>query len=483
MANKSWFAVDKEGLGRVLRRRGLEFMAYELVANAWDSKATKVSIKLEALCNRPEALLTVEDDDPEGFRDITHAFTMFADSCRRGDPTLRGRFNIGEKLVLALANEATIATTTAGLRFNKSGRHTLRQRTRKGSVIQVWFRATRAEVNDIRDKLLHLIPPIPTTLDGVLIEAAEHISSFSAKLETVVADTNDGTLRHLQRKTTVNVHPSVDGIGWLYELGVPVVETGDTYSYDVQQKVPVNLERDNVPPAFLRTLRVCAFNALHCIVPEEACNDPWVRDALTDPRITDEAVREAVRKRFGPKVVAYDPSDPESNGRAFSEGYIVVHGRQLSSSEWANVRRARAMSPAGKVTPSPKPFSPNGRPLKVIPREQWTVGMAVVAGYAQRLYKALLGHPVGVEIANDFTWPYGGAYGPGGPLYLNKARLGNDWFQQGVNDDVVEFLLHEAGHEYCGDHLSAAYHNTLCKLGAKMRDLKHLETYEEARGK
>ena len=36
-------------------------------------------------------------------------------------------------------------------------------------------------------------------------------------------------------------------------------------------------------------------------------------------------------------------------------------------------------------------------------------------------------------------------------------------------------LLHEFGHEYESDHLSASYHRALCRLGAKMRRLGHLD--------
>jgi hypothetical protein len=82
---------------------------------------------------------------------------------------------------------------------------------------------------------------------------------------------------------------------------------------------------------------------------------------------------------------------------------------------------------------------------------------------------------VAVVIANDRHWPNGGAYGPGEPLYVNKARQPAGFFDNGVTDEVVEFLIHEGGHEYVGNHLSEDYHRALCRIGAKMRNLKHLE--------
>lgn len=34
-----------------------------------------------------------------------------------------------------------------------------------------------------------------------------------------------------------------------------------------------------------------------------------------------------------------------------------------------------------------------------------------------------------------------------------------------------ELLIHEFGHEYCGDHLSDKYHEALSRLGAKLKRL------------
>ncbi len=94
---KSWFEVDKEGLARVLERKGKEFRLFELIQNSWDEPGvSKVSVSLEYR-GRNKALLVVQDDAPEGFRDLTHAFTLFAESAKKTNPEQRGRFNLGEK--------------------------------------------------------------------------------------------------------------------------------------------------------------------------------------------------------------------------------------------------------------------------------------------------------------------------------------------------------------------------------------------------
>jgi hypothetical protein len=468
----SWFDVDKEGLARILKRRGLEFVLYELLANAWDSEATEVTVTLVPVEGKRQARLTVEDNDPKGFVAVSHAYTMFADSLRRGDPEARGRFNLGEKLVLAVAQEATIVTKTAAFRFDESGRHRMTQRTPFGSKVELVFPATREDITGILEAARNLIPPIPTTLNGDPLEIPTPVTQFTASLDTVLPDV-EGNLKPCQRKTIVTVYQ--DGSGWLYELGVPVVETGDTFSYDVGQKTPLNMDRDNVPPSYLRKLRVLALNELHTRLNSEDCNSTWVRDALRDKNVSQDAVRSAVRARFGDKVASYDPNDPQANMEAVAQGYVLVHGKELSAPEWENVRIAGAIRPAGQVFPSPKAFEEQGAPLRKMKPEEWSSGMAQIVQYAKRLFAAWFGRDIEVIIANDRHWDKGGAYGPGEPLYINKARQPSDFFDKGITDDVVEFLIHEGGHENEGNHLSEEYHRELCRLGAKMRDLKHLE--------
>ena len=65
----------------------------------------------------------------------------------------------------------------------------------------------------------------------------------------------------------------------------------------------------------------------------------------------------------------------------------------------------------------------------------------------------------------------GASYGPSGELVFNKFRLGADWFESGITDDVVRLLIHEFGHDTALDHLSSEYHEALCRIGAKLHAL------------
>lgn len=473
------FDVDHRGLAKLLERRGPAWGAavvQELVQNALDTNAKNISVTISPVPNAAKVSLVVTDDDPDGFEDLRHAYTLFAESPKKAHAELRGRFDLGEKLVIAVCDFAQITTTTGRVIF-EHGKRT-KERTYRTSGTEFWgtLRMTRDQIAAMEATVERIIPSphVTLTLNGEKLPARKPVTEFETTLETEVAD-ESGVLRRRQRKTIVRVYEPIRGEEpTLYELGLPVVALdGDRFCYDVQQRVPVNMERDNVPPAYLRSLRVAAANALHDrITPTDA--NTWMRDALRDARVEPATVRAAVTARFGERVVAYDPSDKEANSRAAAEGYTVVHGAQLSGDEWENVRKVDGLLPAaGKVLPTPKPY-PNGtRDEILIPRGEWTRGMQAVARYAELLSERVLGAKCDVRIAREPLVFWSANYGQG-RLCLNFSKLGSHWFDTMIGaceipTEIDELLIHEFGHHYEMDHLSDNYYRALCRIGARMR--------------
>ncbi|MEX2140969.1 MAG: hypothetical protein WD894_17020 [Pirellulales bacterium] len=466
--SETWFNVDKRGLAALMKGRSKAYILHELVSNAWDQQVTTVEVTIEPLPNKAAAAIRVVDDDPEGFTDLSHAYTLFASSEKKANAEKRGRFNLGEKLVLALAHRAEIITTKGGVRFDESGRHTLRGCRSKGSQIEVEVPITRAEMDEMIASTRCLIKPpgIKTTVNGEELPERESVANFQTKLPTLIAD-EEGVLRRIERKTRVQVYEPLPGeVAMLYEMGIPVVETGDRFHVDVQQKVLLNSDRDNVTPAYLRAVRVAVLNNVE-IEPEDA-SQTWVREACSDERAAPEAVKKALTARFGENAVAYDPSDPEANKISTAEGRQIVYGGNLTAAEWENARRAGALPPAGQVTPSPKPFHPDGTPLN--PVRQWTDGMFRVADFILRAHEELIGKPIDVTFVNDRDWKFNATYGRSG-FILNLHCLGRDFFEQGISERVIDLVIHEFGHAHSSDHLSRAYNDALTMLGAKMTRL------------
>ncbi len=465
-----WFKVDHRGLAKILERKGKEFVLFELVQNAWDQQVTRVDVSLTKAPGSRTAVLRVEDDDPNGFAELQHAWTLFAESSKKGNAEKRGRFNLGEKLVVAICEEAEILSTTGGVRFDSDGRHLLRRRRERGSVFEGRLRLTNAEFDACGLAMMRLLPPvgIVTTFNGLQLQPRSSMAVFEASVKTEVAD-GDGNLRSAVRKTLVRVLMPRDGeVGTLYEMGIPVVETADGFHVDVQQKVPLGLDREHVPPAYLRHLRALVLNAVHAELPKAQATSVWVREALGTVDITSEAVRTIIGHRFGDMAVVYDPSDSEANKLAVVAGYTVVHGGQLSADEWRNVRAAGALLPAGKVTPSPKPYTKDGRPVAFLAPEDWSADERGMVALYKRLAPHLIDREIRVRIVVEPTVGWLACYGPRGEMHLNKGSLGDAFFAGGASEEALDLLIHELGHQWESDHLSRGYYDALTKIGARL---------------
>lgn len=476
--SKSWFEASKDGLASILERRGKAFAPLEMIQNAIDAgDVTTVAIILEAIAGRRGlAQFEVLDDSPEGWKDLTHAYTVFARSEKVSDPEKRGRFNLGEKLVLAICDEATITSTKGGVRFDAEGRHTLRTKRESGSLFAATIRMTRPEIDEAILAIESVIVPkdVRITLNGAEIPFREPLHTFEATLATENAD-EDGNLRPTRRKTTVSVYePRPDETASIYEMGIPVVDNGDRWSYSVGQKVPLSLSRDSVPPAYLRHLRTLVLNEMHQKITDEEATGTWVKEALADPRVEPEAVLDVVHKLYGEDAVIFDPNDPEANRMAAAQGRTVIPPRAFSKDAWTNIRNTGGVLPAGRVTPSPKVSSdPEAQGIDPLTDEQLSAGMLNVMEYAKRFTKAVIGVDARVDIfpqipGENLRGRIAATYG-NGHLSFSLQALGRKFFDNPDQVRLDALIIHELGHHYSNNHLSEDYYDGLCKLGANAK--------------
>lgn len=477
---RDWFVADKEGLRKQLARRGKEHVLLELVSNAYDQNVTCVHIELIPASDsdvprhfrcpphvprRGCYWLTVEDDDPLGFEDLAHAYTLFADTNKRRDPEKRGRFTVGEKHVLALCETATITSTKGGVRFDQDGRHRIRQKREHGSSFVGLIRMTKDEADRFVRLVRTVLPQVKTVFNGKLLSPPEPVHVFEAQLPTEYAG-EDGQLRPTARKCEVRLYEPADGeTATLYELGIPVVETGDRWHYDVRQRVPLNTDRDNVPPSFLKKLRALVLNEMHDRLDGDA-TVPWVREAASDSRCSDAAITTVLDRRFGPRRLAWDPTDVEASHKAVAHGYNVIAGGSLSAGEWENAKRAQAVERAGKVFPTQPETIAETKSI-----DDPTPGMQRIGELTRCLGKALLDMHVAVRFVSA---PKASVLATWGTCMLtfNAGTLGEAWFEQEpTSEAVLDLLLHEFAHAYEPNHLSSGYHDALSLLGAKMTRL------------
>jgi hypothetical protein len=468
MSGKSWFEVDRAGLARILERRGKQLIIGELLQNVFDEAgATRADLTLTREPGSRDVIVTVEDDAPDGFHDLSHAYTLFAPSKKVDDPEKRGRFNLGDKLVLALAKEARLVSTKGGWSFDEDGRHSVRERRERGTKLTLRIPLTKDEQRACEDFVRRLLPPenVATFYNGVQVPSRQKIGTQNVCLKTEAASADTGALVETYRFTDVNVYAALGGPGdgWLYEMGIPVVATMDGYDVEVMQKVPLNIDRSNVPPSFLRDCRAAALNVTHKLLTPDVANSAWVRNALESSDVTKDAVRSAFTARFTEKAVIYDPSDQEANKKATAAGYVVVHGSQLSQQEWVAVRDSGAALPAGQVTPS--------RPKATAETERaaMTPALKAMAAAVREISSVLIGRKVYVEFieAPDAT-TIADYNRESGTMRFNLPKCPPQWPTNGLDAWTLGVVIHELGHHYSGDHLSEAYYDALTDIGARL---------------
>jgi len=494
--DKNWFEVDRKGLAKLLERRGGPgggkiALLHELISNAWDADGvTTVKVILTPEGGVPKVWITVEDDAPDGFKELRHAWSLFAESQRKGDAEKRGRFNLGEKLVLALCEEAQIITTTGHVMFDQRGRTSSKKRTTAGSVFEGLVRMSRADLDEVVTALQNLIVPDGVTLhvNGIVVGRHAPVKVISdVTLPTEIAD-DEGILRRSARQCKVEIHRefgSLDG-GWIYEMGIPVVETGDKYVVNILQKVPLNMERDNVTPAYLRAIRTLVVNHMFDDLNPGDAATSLVNDALSDKDVAPEAVERALDLRFGQKRAIFDPTDLEANNNLVAQGYTLIKGSQLTKEQWNNVKAHGNVKPAGQIAPTRKAIfssSPDAKDISV-PPEKWTPSIKRVVAISQKVCSALIStgevafatDAVDVRVVNDITEYWSACFHEGGLLHrpgltFNLGRLGHSFFNDESDEGqrrLWQLLIHEVGHYIEPNHLSDNYHEALCRLGAKL---------------
>jgi len=473
------FDVSKKGLANILARRGVEFIVLELIQNALDENSSRVEVEFIPVPNKRGLYrLTVEDDNPEGFKNIANVYTLFGESPKASDPTKAGRYMMGEKLVIANCQEASVLTTTGHVLFNEKGRRHGRKRRDFGSIFTGTLRMTKAQAECIRAAVSTVIVREDAKLifNGIQMPYWEPETTFQGTLTTEKAD-EEGRIRRTRRKTNIEVYNVQDGdTPMLYEIGLPVVEIDCPYHINVCQRVPLNVERDNVTPAYMREILTLVLNEIHQELDEEDAKAPWIDEALESGNVTNEALGDVITARYGDKVVLQDPKDREAEKIAVSKGYTVMPNSMPSATRKA-IKTSGHVLPAGQVTPSPKAWSddPNASPADYIPYEKWSPGMKRVAVYATRLARLLMDVTLNVSyvrVPNNFQACYGRGTHTG-DLTFNLRYQKKAWFDEAYDniEELDSLLIHEFGHHYSSDHLSGRYHNALCDLGAKLKKL------------
>jgi hypothetical protein len=450
----NWFEVDKEGLKALQAGKPKTFIVNELVQNALDQHITFCDVQISHYDG--QIRIEVTDDDPEGFSTLTHAYTLFADTYKRKDPTKRGRFNLGEKQVIAVCNYAEVQTTKGTILFTSSGRFERDQKLKCGSHIVVEFTGEEKEMKELINHAKNLIVPtnIQYTVNEETLRPKPIFKTFEATLDTEILKNERMTTT--ARKTEVNLYETTDA--WIYEMGIPVVKTDCRWSIDVQQKIPLAVDRETIKPAYVQDLYAEVVNNTYDTLTKDDVSELWVRTATKDKDCKKEAVKAVMTKRFGEKFCIGNPFDKASMDEALSRGYNVVFGGEMSAEEWARVHEIEG------VQSSTEMFGDSN--LEAAKHIEPTPQQKLVGEYAKRIAKRILHIDIKVQFVDNAKASMLACYGNRN-LTFNVGRLNNGWFDDPLNPKVLSLLIHELGHE-AGWHVEYDYHELLTRLGAEL---------------
>jgi hypothetical protein len=473
----NWFDVDKDGLCKQAKERGPAYILVELIANALDERpsgVTNINVVVEPIDGKPYAGIIVEDNSERGYGEqFNNAWTLFAESYKRKNPTQSGQFNLGCKLWLSLCQSASIETTTGTVIFNDKGRKVYPRRKREsGTVVKGTMYLKRDDFVETERLLNSLILPddVTVTFNGKQLQSHKPIHTFEETLATQKPD-EDGVMRPTARKTTISVYEVREGEeAMLYELGIPVVESPCNWHINIGQKVPLNKDRDNVTPAYSRKIKTHVANNMRDDLTSK--DGKWAQDVYSDPDAQPETINKILDETEGKKRVVYDPSDLESNVRGPAEGYTVMPGNRYTKDQWAGIRRAneaaggKATPPAGQMFPTPQAYSddPNADPAHLIPESKWTPAMRNAAEFSKWVAIECLNVRLTVNFVKEYNDQVLACYSrnnkTSGSMDFNMKVIGrshgNTWFDKldTGTSAPIETIVHELSHHWIGSHFN-----------------------------
>ena len=337
---EGWLSISTEGFAAMNAARPAEHLIKELVQNAFDSFAEgqpgriKLCYGLEAGCFVVECC-----DNGSGIRNLADLRVVYL--THKTDSHLkRGRFGRGFKEALCIAEQAWVESGGERLEFLlEGGERVVRQgpafSVDAGTRVQMRM-PWPAETGERLDAYFgqFLVPAgIELEVNGRRIAARQVAHRVSASLTTELYDAISQSWKKPSRSTTIHLVPLQAGeTATVYEMGIPVAaaEWSMPYHCDVQQRVPMNPNRDAVASGYPLKLHVACLPTLLEEMEASAVKDDWVGTA--GRRCETTVQKRIIERAFGQNIAR---SVPRMGERHFDEdarelGLEVVNTAQAS---------------------------------------------------------------------------------------------------------------------------------------------------------
>ena len=338
--SQGWLAISTEGFAAMNAARPPEHLVKELVQNALDSLTDQQTGHIELRYEpRADHVLVSCTDDGSGIEELADLRVVYL--THKIDSHLkRGRFGRGFKEALCIAEQARVVSGHQQLEFLRDhGERISRQSSLPAAIngTQVhmqmpWPAEISAQLDDYFSRFL--VPAgVELKINGRPILSRPIRHAISANLSTEVYDPTSQSWKKPSRRTAIHLVPTAEHEQpTIYEMGIPVaaLDWSVPYHCDIQQRVPMNPNRDAVASGYPAKLHVACLPTLLEEMDASTVKDDWVGTA--GRRCATEVQQQILARAFGDNIAR---SVPRMGARHFDEdardlGVQVVNTAQAS---------------------------------------------------------------------------------------------------------------------------------------------------------
>ena len=453
----NWFEIDNAGWKRMNAGREPAELVKELIQNVLDEEFTTVNIDYSYDKNNNNFVLCIEDDVEYGIKDSSLITTVFM-SGKEDSPLKRGRKGRGLKEFLSVCKYAIVETVGKTVEFRADG-------TRKdwvnnriiGTKISCIIEEEKWNKSSIKDINTFLRKIIIYNNGKVFINVKElkkrnyTYRCKDANLTTQIIE--DGKQIERRAYTDILIYEKSSKEGWLYEMGIPVVKTNIPYDVDIQQRIVLNDNRNEVGVYYLKDVKKCVVKCLLDVLDKKDLLG-WASEGLSSWDLTDKEC-----EKISCKIAEVDnidnllikTKDKNINDKARQKGFNLFdlssmdsHFNDIFSKV---VKSSEAMIIEIEKNTIPIIVEPTEIELKFINEHK---KLAKVAIGKKDINIKIVEKPKDI-VTNQYTLAY---YQVGFPSVLcyNRLAISNKVFKNPYSASALNILFHELGHEDSSEH-------------------------------
>lgn len=330
--HETWFEISNSGWARMNAGRPLGHLVREAVSNVFDAPGVTQCVIVAR-----EGEIAITDDAPAGIADKSLVTTVFMTD-KEDSHLMRGRKGRGLKELVAAATSATVRTVGYAVEFRADGTRAVIEDNTKafGTTVHVMNAEWNLDVvAGCVEYLRKFIPPphVKMLINGQALTPPMEKQLIQAEsLPTTII--KDGRQIEINAATSIVMRHLRKGEkkGWVYEMGIPVQEVDTKFHLDVQQRVPMNDNRDVVDARYLPRLYASVMAGTIKEIPIDELTEKWI---LTGLDATDWATQHTYVTRLVPEGSCIKSDDKLANDRAKQQGIKLIDLSMLpSDAKW-----------------------------------------------------------------------------------------------------------------------------------------------------